>query len=91
MRAGMRFLQGCAGGVLLAFAGHAAEAQVFKCVDATGHLVYSQTPCVAEARELGRWERQVGAVMIPASAAAVSMRPADGARTQALIDGRRQP
>jgi len=89
MRAGRCFFQGCAGGLLLALAGHAAQAQVFKCVDAGGRTVYSQTPCTSDAREIGRWERQVGAVMIPAGAAAVSMRPAEVVRAQTPTDGRR--
>lgn len=77
MRAGMRVL---AGGLLLV-ASSLAGAQVFKCVDAGGQISYSQTPCVAESRELGRWQGSVGAVMVPA-AAAVTMRPADVARAE---------
>lgn len=76
---------------LLLVAGSGADAQVFKCVDAAGLMSYSQTPCTADAREVGRWQGQVGAVMIPAGAAVATMRPTDVNRTKLPVQAPSQP
>ena len=78
-----------AGGLLVASSG--ADAQVFKCIDAAGLTSYSQTPCTADAREVVRWQGQVGTVMIPAGTAAATMRPADASRTQLPVQAASQP
>lgn len=78
-----------AGGLLVASSG--VDAQVFKCIDAAGLTSYSQTPCTADAREVGRWQGQVGTVMIPAGAAAVTMRPVDVSRTKLPVQAPSQP
>lgn len=76
---------------LLLIASNGAWAQVFKCVDAAGLTSYSQTPCTADAREVGRWQGRVGAVMIPAGAAAATMRPVDVNRTKLPVQTPSQP